>query len=83
MVEAIPVGDIKAPLLRMVDAAGYFGDAIHILYTTPQYILVSKKEFNTVEIDVRDDTGRPVPFEFVKVIATLRFRRSRNKYFLS
>ena len=44
----------------MVDAAENFGDLIHRLYTTPQYVTVSKKEFSTLEID----TGRPVPFEF-------------------
>ena len=77
------MGDIKAPLLRVVDAAENFGDTIHRLYMTPQYVPVSKKEFNTVEIDIRDDTGRPVAFEFGKVITTLHFRRSRNKYFLS
>ena len=81
--EAIPVGDIKAPLPCVVNAAGNFGDTIHRLYTTPQYVPVSRKEFNTVEIDRRDDTGRPVPFEFGKVITTLHFRRSGNKYFLS
>ena len=81
--EAIPVGDIKDPLLRVVDAAENFGDLIHRLYTTPQYVPVSKKEFNILEIDIRDDTGRPVPFEFGKVVATLHFRRSRNPYFLS
>ena len=70
---AIPVGDIKAPLLRVVDAAGNFGDTTHRLYMMPQYVPVSKKEFNTVEIDIREDTGRPVPFEFGKVIATLHF----------
>ena len=72
-----------APLLRVVDAVGNFGDTIHRLYMTPQYVPVSKKEFNTVEIDIRDDTGRAVPFEFGKVITTLHFRRSWNKYFLS
>ena len=51
--EAIPVGDIKAPLLRVFDAAGNFGDTIHRLYTTPQYVPISKKEFNLVEIDIR------------------------------
>ena len=81
--EAIPVGDIKAPRLRVVDAAGYFGDLIHRLYTTSHYVPVSRKEFNTVKIDIRDDTGRPVTFVFGKVIATLHFRRSRNLYFLS
>ena len=58
--EAIPVGDFKASLLRVVDAAGNFGDTIHILYTTPLYVPVSKKEFNTVEIDIRADSFRPV-----------------------
>ena len=81
--EAIPVGDIKAHLLRVVDAAGNFDDLIHRLYTTPQYVAVSRKVFNTVEIDIRDDTGRSGPFEFGKVVATLHFRRSRNSYFLS
>ena len=64
--EARPVGDIKAPLLRVVDAAGNFCDLFHRLYTTPQYDPVSRKEFNTVEIDIRDNTGRSVPFEFGK-----------------
>ena len=47
------VGDIKARLLRVVDAAGNFGDTIRRLYMTPQYVPVAKKEFNTVEIDIR------------------------------
>ena len=81
--EAMPVGDIKAPLLRVVDAAGNFGDLIHRLCSTPQYVPVSRKEFNILEIDIRDDTGRAVPFEFGKVVTTLHFRRSRNPYFLS
>ena len=81
--ESIPVGDIKAPLLRVIDAAGNFGDLIRRLYTTPQYVPVSRKEFNTLEIDIRDDTGRPVPFAFGKVVAALHFCRSHNPYFLS
>ena len=80
--EAIPMSDIKAPLLRVVDAAGNCGDSIHRLYTTPQYMPVSKKEFNTLEIDIMYDTGRPVPFEIGKVVATLHFRRGSNPYFL-
>ena len=81
--EAIAVGDIKAPLLRVVDVAGNFGDFIHRLYTTPQYVPVSRKEFNTVEIDIKDHNARPVLFEFGKVVVTLYFHRSRNPYFLS
>ena len=74
--EAIPVGDMKSPIQRVVDAVGNVGDLIHRLYTTPQYVPVSKKEFSTLEIDTRDDIGRPVPFEFGKVVATLHFRKA-------
>ena len=81
--ESIPVGDIKAFLLRVVDAAGTFGDLIYRLYTTPQYSPFSRKEFITVEIDIRNDSGRSVPFEFGKTIVTLHFGGSRNLYFLS
>ena len=35
--EAIPVGDIKAPLLRLVDAAGNCGDLIQ--YASVRYTL--------------------------------------------
>ena len=62
--EAIP--DITAPLLRVVDAAGNFGDLIHWLYTTPHYVPVSRTEFNTMEIDIKNDFERSVPFEFDK-----------------
>ena len=55
--EAILVGDIKAPLLRVVDAAGNYGDLIHRLHKTPPYVPVSKKEFNTLEIDIWDTPG--------------------------
>ena len=74
--EAIPVSDIKAPLPCVVDAAGNFSNLIHKLYATTQYVPVSKKELNTVEIDIRDDTGRPVPFEFGKTIVTLHYRQA-------
>ena len=81
--EAIPVGDITDPLLRVINAAGNFGDMIHRLYTTPQYIPVSRKEFNTVEIDTRNVSGRPMPFQFGKTIVILHFCRTRYPYFLS
>ena len=72
--EAIP--DIKAPLLRVVDAAGNFGDLIHRLYTTPHYVPVSRTEFNTMEIDIKNEFERSVPFEFDKTIVTLHFRKA-------
>ena len=65
-VEAIPVADIKVPLLRVVDAAGNFGDLVRRLYTTLQYGPVSRKEFNAVQTDIRDDTGLQCHLSSVK-----------------
>ena len=65
------------------DAAGNFGDLIHRLYTTPQYVPISKKEFNTVEIYIGDDTERPVPFVFGRVVMTLYLCISKDPYLLS
>ena len=76
-------------ILRLPSTSGrccrnFFLDLVHRLYTMPQYFPVSRKEFNNVEIDIRDDdSGRPVQFEFGKVVVTLHFHLSRNPYFLS
>ena len=35
-----------------------------------QYIPVLSREFGSVETEIRDDTGRPVPFERGKVTVT-------------
>ena len=82
ILESIPVGDTRAPLLKIVDVSGKFGEIIHRIYSDPQYIPLGKKEFESIEINIRDDTGRLVPFQFGKVVMTLHFRRSKNPYFL-
>ena len=43
-----------------------------------QYMPVMSREFEAVEIEIRDDTGRPVPFERGKVTMTLHLRRHRR-----
>ena len=37
-----------------------------------------EKEFNAVKIDIRDDSGRPVPFEFGKTIVTLHLHKPQS-----
>ena len=67
----------------VVDGSRNIGDTIHRLYTTPQYVPIAIKEFHNMEIDIRDDTGNHVPFEFGKAVVTLHYRPSRKKYVLS
>ena len=72
--EHVVVGHSKAPLLRAVNVAGKEGLTISKIYQTIQYVPVQKKQFESIEIDIRDDAGRKVPFERGSVIVTLHFR---------
>ena len=81
VVEHVVVGDVKAPLLRTVNIIGKEGLTVNRIFQTVQYFPVQRKQFSTIEIDLRDNTGRPVPFQRGKVIVTLHFRRKRPSYF--
>ena len=48
-------------------------DVIAKTFTNIQYVPVQTKSFEDVEIVLKNDTGKPVPFERGKVIATLHF----------
>jgi hypothetical protein len=79
--EHVVVGDVKAPLLRTVNIAGNEGTMVNRVYETVQYVPVQKKQFDTIEIDIRDDAGRKVPFQRGRVIVTLHFRLKKPSYF--
>src|SRR6266516_2215296 len=51
------VGDIKAPLLRVVASGGEAGDVITRYYERPRYVPLQKKSFDTVQLVIRDDLG--------------------------
>ena len=63
VVEPRVVGDSLVPLLRIVPLSGRQGNTVSQIFQKTQYVPVLCKEFGTIEIDIRDDTGRPVPFE--------------------
>lgn len=81
LLEHVPVGDTMAPLLRVVNATGANGEIIHHVYDVPRYIPIQKKNFDTIEVDIRTDTGEPVLFETGKLMLTVHFKRADSKYF--
>ena len=81
--EDVIVGDTKAPLLRTVNVQGEYGETTHKIYSTPLYVPVRKSHFDTIEINIRNETGQFVPFAFGTTIVTLHFRRVGTPYFLS
>src|SRR6218665_3281778 len=82
VLEHVSVGDTKAPLLRIVQVSGRSGDRVQAIYDKPIYVPLQKKNFDSIEIDIRNDAGKPVPFEYGKVIVTLHSRLSKIPYLL-
>ncbi len=75
LVEKQLVGDTLSPLLRIVPVSGKYGEIIEREFVRPQYVPVLKKEFSSIEISIRNDRDKPVPFNFGKTTVKLHFRR--------
>ena len=79
VVEHVLIGDIKAPLLHTINVNGKKESMVNRIFQTVQYIPVGKK--HTIEIDIRDNAGRKIPFQRGRVIETLHFRLKKPAYF--
>jgi uncharacterized protein (UPF0248 family) len=63
LVEPRMVGDAQVPLFRIVPVEGRDGEMITRVFDPIQFCPLLQRRFQTVEIDIRDDTGSLVPFE--------------------
>ena len=73
LIQSQYVGDALVPLLRIVPVEGKVGERVGKSFLRPQYLPVSRKQFETVEVNRKTDTGESVPFEFGRVLLTLHF----------
>ena len=78
VIESRVVGDVLAPLLRIVPVTGKHGETVMKSYHNAHYIPLQRRAFDSVEIDIRDSTGKKVPFERGTLNVTLHFRRRRR-----
>ena len=76
------VGDTKAPLLRVCHVTGKHGENVRVTYDHPHYVPLSRRDFDTIEININTELGQPVPFEFGKSVVTLHLRRRHEKTLL-
>ena len=74
LVEPQIVGDIQAPLLKIVSVEGNDREIINAHYSRTFYVPVIRQHFQTIQIDIRLHSGDLVPFERGKVFVTLHFR---------
>lgn len=82
IIEPHAVGHTKVPLIRVVTVKGKYGEDISSVYDNVYYHPVKQKYFDTIEIDIRDNTGRKIPFLRGTVIATLHFRLRKAPQFI-
>ena len=75
-------GDVVVAVLRTVTVKGEDGSYVSKNFERPHYVLLNKKIFDTISINVRDKAGDLVTCEHGKVIITLHFRRSKTQYFI-
>ena len=73
------VGDMKTPLLRVFNMEGQRGSMVAKTFLQAQYLPVSRREFETIDIQINNEIGIPMLFMIGKVVVTLHFRRV-NKY---
>ena len=79
IVENMPVGSDEAPLLRIVGVDAKQGEIVRKTYDNPMYIPVRIKKFDTVEINIKSNTGEPVPFQYSKSEVILHFRKQNSQ----
>ena len=79
IVESMPVGGVDAPLLRIVGVDAKQGEIVRKTYDNPMYVPVRIKKFDTLEIDIKSNTGEPVPFQYDKTEVILHFRKQNSQ----
>lgn len=89
LVEPQLVGDTVAPLLKIVNIHNSdssttsrhdsWGIQKTVHFHDPHYVPVMKSAFETVEIDLRDNTGANVPFRYGDTCMKLHLRRSQQQ----
>ena len=82
IVDAQFVGDVKVPLLRIVNTQGNCGDNVNVSFRYMQYVTIKVKSLQTIEINIKGDNNENVSFGFGKSIVTLHFKQSRLQYFI-
>ena len=80
LIDSQPVGNACVPLLRVIPLQQKHGEMVTTHFQNIYYMPLSKLMFDTIHMYIRDDTGKPVPFERGKLVVTLHFRPRRSLY---
>ncbi len=62
------VGDVQAPLLRVVKIKGEHGQMVNEIFETIQYFPLNQSNVDCIHVEIKDDVGFVIPFEQGKYI---------------
>uniref|UniRef100_A0AC34GX23 Uncharacterized protein n=1 Tax=Panagrolaimus sp. ES5 TaxID=591445 RepID=A0AC34GX23_9BILA len=79
LVESSVLGDIVAPLLRVVNTSNSNpGENNEIIYDTPIFSRVVPKNITEIDISLRTLDGNLLPMDYGTVIVTLQFKKEKS-----
>ena len=69
------MGNAQVPLLRTIPLQDVsYGQVKSYTFTNIIYVPLAKRHFETVEVELRDDTGELLPLEEGKTVLVLHIR---------
>jgi len=72
------IGDTYAPLLRVVAVPNVqYNEYVDVIYDNPHYVPVLRNSIETIELDIRSDTGDQILLNAGKGFVKLHFRPKR------
>jgi hypothetical protein len=74
------VGDSSVPLLRIVPVEGSHGDSVTRTFDRLHYVPLRMNTFESIEVNISQDNGSMINFQFGTVIIKLHFRPRRLPY---
>ena len=75
----MPVGGMEAPLLRIVGVDTKQEEIVRTTYDNPMYVPVRIKKFDTIELNIKSNTGEHAPFQHSKSEVILLFRKQSGQ----
>lgn len=74
------VGNSLTQLIKFVEIPNNidYGEQVHITYSNIEYYPLNFNEIESIEVDIKDDTGKSIPFSFAKNFVVLHLKRLDN-----
>jgi hypothetical protein len=79
LIEPVIIGNVTAPVLRIVNIRGWPDEFVEEIYMPIQYHKLLVKEVSEIFIEIRSPSGALMPFQYGTCTLTLHFKK--NDYF--